>query len=224
MSVIEESGEAMFERMCSALGLEAKRIPESAAQRQKSPDFEVVGLDGTAFHAEVKTVSPSPEEAEYIQAVYRGEVRVSGGTPGDRMRELIAKANKQLKAVADHGWPGTLVVFNPELLLKWHTEAYSILTAMRGLDVVDVTVPLDPGVPPSFGPLRAGPRKRMTADANTTTAAIVCPREISSGNWEVDVYHNRHAARVLPFAALDHLCVRQWVLTADHEFVKAPGR
>jgi len=40
--------------------------------------------------------------------------------------------------------PATLFVFNPEFVLRRHSEPYAVLTAMRGLDVVDVQLSRDP--------------------------------------------------------------------------------
>jgi hypothetical protein len=108
-----------------------------------------------------------------------------------------------------------LVVFNPIFLLSWHTESYSVLTAMRGLDVMRVAVDPDLNIPPVFGELRPGPKKRMTPNCNTSTAAIICPREIEAGTWFVPVYHNRHSTLSLPLSALAHPFVRQFRVSPD---------
>jgi hypothetical protein len=95
----EESGERMFERLCETLGLPASRIAEAVAAGEQRPDFEVRGTDGTAFHAEVKIISPNREESEFLQRFDKGEIFVMGGEPGDRLRGLINKANRQLKSL-----------------------------------------------------------------------------------------------------------------------------
>jgi hypothetical protein len=209
-----ESGEAMFERLCAALDLTSSRVAAASILGKRRPDFLVEGMDGTVFYAEVKTISPNTDEADMILRNRRGEVVSAGGTPGERVRSLIGKANGQLKAMED-GRPGVLVVFNPEIFLRWHTDPYFILTAMRGLDVVDVRVPLDPRHPPQFGELRSGPKKRMTPDANTSTAAVICPIEVGIDEWRVDAFHNHHATIPLPPAALLHECVHHWWMSDD---------
>jgi hypothetical protein len=75
----EESGERMFERLCETLGLTARRIAEAGSAGEKRPDFEVIGTDGTAFHAEVKIISPNREESELLERFDRGEIFVMGG-------------------------------------------------------------------------------------------------------------------------------------------------
>ncbi|MCA1791698.1 MAG: hypothetical protein LC667_18155 [Thioalkalivibrio sp.] len=214
----------MFERFSRVLGLEATRIPEASSVGERRPDFAVIGTNGTPFHAEVKLISPTREESEYIRRFADGEIFGMDGTPGARLRGLIAKANNQLKALASRGLPGALVVFNPEPLLHWHTDPYFVLTAMRGLDVVDVSVPMNPHESPAFGPLRSGPNKRMTRSDNTSTAAVICPREVGADEWLVDVYHNRFAARPLPATALAHSFVQHWYISDDErEWSKAPA-
>ena len=107
-----ESGEELFERFCTFLGLRHERIAEAEEQGMQRPDYRVVGSDGTRFVAEVKLVTPLVEEARDIARVQRGEIFASAGTPGDRMRRWIGKANQQIKALGDDA-PGLLVVFNP---------------------------------------------------------------------------------------------------------------
>jgi hypothetical protein len=211
----EEAGESLFQRLCAFLGVACARVQEAGSSGERRPDFLVTGTDGTNFYAEIKIVSPTPAETDLIGRTLRGEAVVTGGTPGDRVREFIRKANKQLRAVCRDGYPGVLVIFNPEIFLRWHTDPYFVLTAMRGLDVVDVQVPLDPSVQPEFGQLRSGPKRRMTPTDNTTTAAILCPIEKGFGQWQVPVYHNRHAVRRLPISSLEHHAVSHWSMSAD---------
>src|SRR5688572_23296345 len=100
-----ESGETMFERLCEALGIRAARIEEAVAARERRPDFQVTGTDGSRFHAEVKTVTPNREERDFLRRFDLGEIFVMGGEPGDRLRGLINTANGQLKALAARGAP-----------------------------------------------------------------------------------------------------------------------
>lgn len=213
--MITESGEEMFERYARELGIGTERIAEASERSERRPDFLVRGTNGAKFYAEVKLISPNKEEAEMILRAEAGEVVGTGGTPGERLRGLIGKANGQLKAVAVDGIPGVLVVLNPEIFISWHTDPYCVLTAMRGLDVVPVFVPPDPAQSPRFGELRSGPGKLMTQAANTSTAAVVCPIEVDRGVWRTNVYHNRHAARLLPPSALAGEHVYHWRISDD---------
>ena len=209
-----ESGEHLFERFCASLGLQHERIAEATEQGEQRPDYRVVGSDGAQFVAEVKLVSPTAEEARDIARVYRGEIFATGGTPGDRMRRWIGKANQQLKALGDQA-PGVLVVFNPEVLLRRHTDPYAILTAMRGFDTIDVHVPLSPTKKPVFGELRSGGGKKMTPFHNTSTSAVVCPEEIAGGVWRTGIYHNRFAARPLAVSTLQEASAIHFRITDD---------
>jgi hypothetical protein len=209
----------MFERLCNRLGLAFTRVEEASRESERRPDYRVTGSDGSNFIAEVKTITPNAQEASDISRFERGEIFATGGTPGHRLRRLIGSANQQLKALAAD-MPGILVVFNPEILLHRRTDPYSILTAMRGLDVIDVEVPNDMRDAPRFGELRSGPGKKMTADVNTSTSAVVCPAELEKDEWRIAVYHNRHATQPLDASAISgpgitHFCIapdeRDWV-------------
>jgi hypothetical protein len=209
-----ESGEEMFERLCAKFGLRFSRVEEASEDGERRPDYTLFGTDGSALVAEVKTVTASAEEARAIERTLRGEIFARGGKPGERLRRLIAKGNEQLKVIAGNN-PGLLVVFNPDPFLGRHTESYSVLTAMRGLDVIDVQIPRDPTVSPEFGPVRSGPGKRMTENANTSTSAIVCPVEVQGGEWHVNVFHNRYAAKRLAAASLDLPGFHHWDIAQD---------
>lgn len=217
-----ESGEKMFERYARTMGIGAERILEASERSERRPDFLVHGNDRQTFFAEVKLISPNKNEAKMIQRAKTGEVVGTGGTPGDHLRGLIGKANGQLKAVAADDIPGVLVVFNPEIFISWHTDPYCVLTAMRGLDVITVSVPFNPSQAPQFGKVRSGPKKIMTHTANTSTAAIICPVEIETDVWRTNVFHNRYAARTLPLSALTGEGVYHWCISDDErEWVNA---
>jgi hypothetical protein len=211
---MDETGEQLFEQFAASLGLAFERIAEAASDGEQRPDYRATGTDGSVFIAEVKVVTPSVDEARDIARVMRGEIFASGLTPGGRLRRFIGKANQQMKALGE-AQPGVLVVFNPNPFLRRHTEPYSILTAMRGLDTIDVTVPTDSNVQPVFGELRSGPGQKMTADHNRSTSAIVCPEEVARGVWRVGVYHNRFAVRPLATSVIRGQHVTHFDIAAD---------
>ncbi len=65
-----------------------------------------------------------------------------------------------------------------------------------------------------FGPLRSGPGKKMTANSNTNTSAVICPVE-SDGTWHVAVYHNRFARHPLGPSAIFGASVTHWEISSD---------
>jgi hypothetical protein len=213
--MIVEAGEEMFERFANAVGLRAERLEEAGRDKKQRPDFRVIGTDGQLFIAEVKLVTPSQEEAASIAQFDETGTCGFSTTPGKKLRGLISKSNSQLRAMSHLGLPGALVVFNPNWHLKFHTESYAVLTAMRGLDTIPVSVPTDPALSPVFGDMRPGPRKQMTAGSNTSTSAIICPREDEDDGWMADVFHNSFAVRPLSVAAVAHPRVRHWRLADD---------
>jgi hypothetical protein len=212
---MRDPGESLFEKFCAETGLKYERVQEAAGLGERRPDYRVDGRDGTLFWAEVKALMPNEREADELRRKKAGEVVVHGGTPGERLRRLIGKANPQLRALANDGAPGVLFVFNDEPHLSWHVDPYSVLTAMRGLDVVDVFVPRDPRESPRFGELRSGPGKKMTEHANTSTSALVCVELWRGTETAVNVFHNRHASIPLPVSVLAGPPFRQWCMADD---------
>jgi hypothetical protein len=206
--------EAAFEQFCQASGFTFARLATASDQGEQRPDYRVTGHDQRGFFAEIKEVTPNGEEATAIQTILRGEVGTFATTPGARMREYIAKANPQLRAITHGASPGVLVVYNDNPFLRYHTDPYAVLTAMRGLDVVPVLVPRDPHLSPEFQDVRSGPKKRMTPRANTSIAAILTLVGGSGERLVASIYHNRHASSPLPHSsmvgdALTHYCMTE---------------
>jgi hypothetical protein len=208
--------EEHFSAFCSAVGLLAEPVPPASLQGERRPDFLVAKPGVAKFFVELKSVTPSPKELRQLEILYSGK---SGSSfqvePGAKVRELIAKANPQLKAVADKGLPGILAILCPEPALKHHVDPYAVLTAMRGLDVVPVSVPEDPAEAPTFMDVRSGPKRKMTRDANTTISAILVPYLANELGWAANVFHNRFAARPLAPEALTGPAIHHWRIAAD---------
>ena len=78
------------------------------AHGSKVPDFRLQLGDGAGIVVEVKQFDPNPEEQEAAQGRGSG---VLGGKPGHRLRQVISKANNQLKVLGQSD-PGMLVVYN----------------------------------------------------------------------------------------------------------------
>ena len=95
-------------------------------------------------------------------------------------------------------------------VLDCHVDPYDIMTAMKGLDTVPVTVPKDPNVQPSFGDPKSGPDKRMTTSHNTTISAVAVIRKASEEGYILDVYHNNFAVNPIDPEWLRRPDIRQW--------------
>ena len=204
--------EELFCRFCKSQGWRVERIDEhSVAEGSKVPDFRIQLEDSAGIVVEVKQFDPNPEEREAAQGRGSG---VLGGKPGQRLRQVIPKANNQLKALGRSD-PGMLVVYN-RTPCALHDDPYAVLTAMRGIDVVPVYVPADPGSPCVFGPDRPGPGKKLTPEMNRSVSCIAVLREFFDGvaipfglsgpespdtagdpEYALAVYHNPFAMRPL---------------------------
>ena len=149
--------EELFCRFGKSQGWRVERIDERYVDEgSKVPDFLVRLGSGSGIVVEVKQFDPNPEEREAAQG--RG-LGVLGGKPGQRLRQVITKANKQLKALGRSD-PGMVVPYNRTPCIL-HDDPYAVLTAMRGMHVVRVPVgsSTEPGSLVSFGRSNKAPKR-----------------------------------------------------------------
>ncbi len=189
-------GDELWESFCSANGVRCEPIGETSEPR---PDYIACRAERD-FLVEVKTLKPNDEERSINARRKAGEVVVSGAVPGERLRREIRAANRQFKPLLSQRQLATLLVVFNDTGCSLHTKPYSVMTAMQGLDVVGVRVPLDRGMRPGFGATRSGPERAMRPDANTSTSALGILTEVQAGSLRLDVYHNRFAVTPLELA------------------------
>ncbi|MDE0260594.1 MAG: hypothetical protein OXR82_19675 [Gammaproteobacteria bacterium] len=194
--------EELFHRFCKSQGWRVGRI--GAAPGRKVPDFFVRLGNDAGIVVEVKQFDPNTEEREVAEG--KGS-RVLGGKPGNRVRQVLTKANSQLKSL-EGSHPGMVVLQN-RTPCSLHDDPYAVLTAMHGMDVV--RVPLDPsggvGSLVRFGRYQQGPEAKLNPERNTSVSCIAVLRELFDGvpvpfglggpdpEHDLAVYHN-------PFAKL----------------------
>lgn len=202
------SGDRLFELFCSHQGIRCVRIAESTTKR---PDYKI-DVGGQRIFTEVKTLEPNADERAINARRAGGEIVVGGGIPGERLRRSIRTANSQLKSIAaGTGCATLLAVFN-NTDCTIHTDPYSVMTAMQGLDVIEVSLAADPAIRPAFGPTRSGPGREMRRGVNTSTSAIAVLCERAPEDVTLLVYHNRYAAVPLQHDVLRIAGVRQFRL------------
>ena len=171
--------EELFCRFGKSQGWQVERIDEhTLGQGSKVPDFLVRLGDGTGIVVEVKQFDPNPEEREAAQGRGSG---VLGGKPGQRLRQVITKANSQLKALGRSD-PGMVVLYN-RTPCRLHDDPYALLTAMRGIDVLRVPVgsSAGPGSLVRFGRYQQGPDAKLNPERNTSVSCIAVLRELFDG-------------------------------------------
>ena len=107
-----------------------------ASSGEKTPDYAIYPKD-TKVIAEVKDIQESPTERQQREHFERvGWSTFGSGKVGDRARDIIGTAAKQLKRMAKGKCPAMIVIYNPSLLLRHHTEPHAIKAAMYGFDTV----------------------------------------------------------------------------------------
>ena len=189
--------ELLFEDFCKQSEIRCERFEAeevSTGVRPKAPDYDLI-IDDRTIIAEVKEITQNKEERESERLLKeRGYGSVLGGTPGARVRKKINDSSPQIRKRTLGRRPGILVLYDYGRTAK-HLDPYHIMTAMYGLEVVDIAVPADPSAQPYSMGTRFGPGKKMTQDANTSISAIgVLAVTAPNGFIRLDVFHNRCAA------------------------------
>jgi hypothetical protein len=185
--------EQCFESFCGRNGITYGRIEEGTEPR---PDYEME-ISGQPILAELKQFDPNAEELAALERQALGEAVVLGPKPGERLRRVIREGNRQLRSLrATRPWPTLLVAYN-NTPCSLHTDSYAVMTAMQGLDVIDVEVPTSPAEAPRFGLPRSGLERAMQPRKNTSTSAVAILRESLEDEIVLVIYHNRYAAHPL---------------------------
>ena len=87
--------------------------------------------------AEVKDIQESPTERQQREQLERaGRSTFGSGKVGDRARDIIGTAAKQLQRISKGKCPAMILIYNPSFLLRHHTEPHAIKAAMYGFDTV----------------------------------------------------------------------------------------
>lgn len=212
---MKTESELLFEALCSLCDLPAERLVEAGTKGNPTPDYSIRGHLNRSIVAEIKQFDPNDEELEALERVKAGRVGTVGTEPGKRIRSVINPAGRQLKARSRGQLPALLVLFN-NTGCSLHTKPHAVLTAMRGLDVVPVEVPADPQIPPKFLPMRPGPKKKLTADCNTSISAIAVLHDTDDGP-QLIVFHNRFAAVPLSEREMTHDRILHFQMSPDQQ-------
>lgn len=155
------ASEDLFERFAKQTRLRVLRVATAGTSGERRPDYVIRTRARRARRliVEIKEFVPNCEEAIAIaEGTQSGLWSMPSVTPGKRIRSAIDSAGPQLRALARGKYPTLLIIYDAVFGKSLHSDPYSVLTAMRGLDVVQVTVPRDPRISPTFGAVRPDPR------------------------------------------------------------------
>jgi hypothetical protein len=204
------TSEQLFEVLYEQIAVKWVRIPEANERR---PDYKIY-TNGTRIITEIKQSDPNEEEKGLEKRQRKGEVVIFGATPGERIRRALRAANPQLKQLSCGELPALLVIYNNSPC-SLHTDPYSVMTAMRGIDMIPVSVPKDKSLSPTFGDPLSGQERGMRPDANTTVGAIAVLRAVSPEHCHLDIYHNQFAKTPLDRDLLRHPSIRHFGIPPD---------
>jgi hypothetical protein len=201
-------GEVFFEQFCTAHGVRWEPIPTEASSGEKSPDYAIYPK-GTKVIAEVKDVQENPIERQQREHLERvGWSTFGSGKVGDRARDIIETASKQLRKKAKGQHPAIIVIYNPSFLLRHHSEPHAVKAAMYGFDTLVLGLaPIHMREKPRLIDRKSGPGRKMGSQFNTTVSAVAV---LDSDG--LTIYHNLFAALPLPVDLFTGIAVRQFTL------------
>ena len=181
--------EELFERYCDHKYIRLRRVSEGDDQ---TPDHDIFLLRRKVV-AEVKEITPNPEERKAEEELRQKGFSVGSVTPGNRVRRKVSEASPQIRARTKRRFPGLLVLFQ-QGVIPHHIDPYQIRVAMYGFETIVLAVPNDLSKRPYAVGAKFGPKRKMTETHDTSVSAIATLTTRPDGVLELAVYHNRHAA------------------------------
>jgi hypothetical protein len=184
-----------------------EQIATKASEGVKTPDYTIFPKEAKVI-AEVKEVQENAAERQQREKLEEVGWSTFGGKVGDRARDIIGTAAKQLKRMAKGKCPAMIVIYNPSFLLRHHTEPHAIKAAMYGFDTVVLGLaPIHMQEQPRLIDRKSGPGRKVGSQFNTTISAVAVLD--SEG---LTLYHNMFAALPLAVEVFTGIAVRQCTL------------
>ena len=202
------AGETFFEQFCTDHKVRWEPVPTKASSGEKTPDYAIYPR-GTKVIAEVKDIQESPTERQQREQLDRvGWSTFGSGKVGDRARDIIGTAAKQLKRMAKGKCPAMIVIYNPSFLLRHHTEPHAIKAAMYGFDTFILGLaPIYMREKPRLIDRKSGPGRKMGSQFNTTISAVAVLDDDG-----LTIYHNKFAALPLPLEPFTGIAAQQFTI------------
>jgi hypothetical protein len=202
------TSEIFFEQFCTQHGVRWEQIATEAANGVKTPDYAIFPKE-TKVIAEVKEVQENAAERQQREKLEEvGWSTFGSGKVGDRARDIIGTAAKQMKRMAKGKCPAMAVIYNPSFLLRHHTEPHAIKAAMHGFDTYILGLaPIHMREKPRLLDRKSGPGRKMGSQFNTTISAVSV-----FDNDGLTIYHNVFAAIPLKVELFSGIAVRQFKL------------
>jgi hypothetical protein len=205
------TSEIFFEQFCTQHGVRWEQIATEAADGVKTPDYVIFPKE-TKVIAEVKEVQENATERRQREKLEEvGWSTFGDGKVGDRARDIIETAAKQLRRMAKRKCPAMIVIYNPSFLLRHHTEPHAIKAAMYGFDTYVLGLaPIHMRKKPRLLDRKSGPGRKMGSQFNTTISAV------SVLDFDgLTVYHNVFAAIPLQVELFTGIAVAQFTLREE---------
>jgi len=204
------TSEIFFEQFCTQHSVRWEQIATEASAGFKTPDYAIFPK-GTKVITEIKEIQENATERQHREKLAEVGWSVFGEQNiklGDRARDIIATAAKQLRRLAKGKSPALIVIYNPSFLLSHHTEPHAIKAAMYGFDqIVLGLAPIYMRRKPRLVDRKSGPGRKMGVQFNTTISAVAV---IDSTG--LTIYHNVFAAIPLPAKLFCGIATRQFTL------------
>jgi hypothetical protein len=206
------TSEIFFEQFCTQHGVRWEQIATEAADGIKTPDYAIFPKESKVI-AEVKEVQESAAERQQRERLEEVGWSTFGGNVGDRARDIIGTAAKQLKRMAKGKCPAIIAIYNPSFLLRQHTEPHAIKAAMYGFDTYVLRLaPIHMREKPRLIDRKSGPGRKMGNQFNTTISAV----SVLDSNG-LTIYHNVFAAIPLQVELFSGIAARQFKLGEKRE-------
>ena len=113
------TSETFFEQFCTQYGVRWEQIATESTDGVKTPDYAIFPKE-TKVIAEVKEIQENAAERQQREHFEKMKCSTYGGSNklGDRARDIIGTAAKQLKRMAKGKCPAMILIYNASFLLR----------------------------------------------------------------------------------------------------------
>jgi len=204
------ASEVFVEQFCTQHGVRWEQIATQAKNGVKTPDYAIFPKE-TKVIAEIKEIQENATERQQREQLAKAGWSMHGERNvklGDRARDLITTAAKQIRRTAKGKFPALIVIYNPSFLLSHHTERHAIKAAMYSFDQIILGLaPIYMRKKPRLIDRKSGRGRKMGAQFNTTISAV----GVIDGQG-LTIYRNVFAAIPLKAEVFDGIADEQFTL------------
>lgn len=201
--------EELFEKLCSARGVECARIP---ATTEKTADYRV-SLRSLTLITEIKQIDPNDKDKKLAE-VWGTAESPGSVAPSNRIQGLLKEGYPQIKRSSEHRCPTMIVVYNNSGDWNW-IDTFTVSKAMFGSYGIILGQQPDQTVAVA-GHGYLGKRK-VTKNTLRSLSVVGILKRVRADVVALECYHNPFANVPVDPSLLADLAEEQYIHMNPHD-------